>query len=421
MKKFLLLVIVLGLISIVSFGDGLNASLNSFNLNLTPQSSSGTQTSLNSSQFTTVNASNLNSGVITASNRLKEVPSILGVEVVTAGSDFGFLAKGAGYYGNYTNRDALLIQKKLAYSIAYIQAKANLAKFLRGMSVKGKKQLVSSMDMIIKSNKTLVNTMQNYSDSFEGFGQALIKGTVVYYVYDNVNAHKVSVEIVVTSKTIAAANSIGPAVIESDSLRDGLNYVIHQINSYIVPPIGAKIVQVPQTGEIAVVSFGSAITSSSKDQQKRDLENQMLHQMAKGFADGAMVSFLKGDDFIWKTGCSESSNYNNDDFAKYYDKEGNLQVMPKIKKQFMTELQQTSNYKSIVRGQLPAGVQSKLYTDGNWWYVIDVYIPSISATAQQIYQEMQQSSTLQQPSRQKTSPATNYQGPSGFVSNLNGL
>ena len=60
-----------------------------------------------------------------------------------------------------------------------------------------------------------------------------------------------------------AFGSPAPNAIEADSLRDGLNQVIAEVRSGLVPPVGGRIIMMRSTGETAFVGFGSAVVRSS--------------------------------------------------------------------------------------------------------------------------------------------------------------
>ena len=423
MKKVLVLTLIGMFISFLTiFADSI--SLNDFNLVL-PQN--GQQSSFSSSLVVqtkkitngmVVKSKTLNDGVACANKNLVEDQNSIGAEIITVKSGIGFLAKGTAIYGNYENRDAMLIDKKIAYNKAYLDALQNLGKFLNGMSVESKEEITKSMDMIINSNETLSNVFERYKKDFKGFGEAFLRGVVVYSVFDDVKTNTVTVTIVTTPKTVAESRAESFGMIESNTIKDGLKYVFRDINTHIIPPIGGKVVVVPSNGLTAIVTFGSAIRSSSNDRMKRAYEDEMLREMAKNEADKCMVAFLQGSEIAWTTGTTNTEKYKNDDFKKMYDTTNNSPKIVKDNiKKFQYELQQSNAYSYVVKGHLPPGVQSKVFHDENWWYVIDIYLPTLSQNVENLYKEMQGGSGTSG----RNNNGTVQQGPSGQVSDNGNL
>ena len=421
MKKLLVLVVLLFSVFFIAFGDSIN--LKDFNLTLPPngqQVSPSSSISQNivqtkkSSNGIFVKSKTLNDGVVYANKNLVEDKDALGAEIITVKSGIGFLAKGTAIYGYHSNRDAMLVDKKFAYNKAYLSAMKNLAQFLKGMSAESKEEVTKSMDMIINSSETLSNVFNGYEKTFEGFGEALLKGTIVYEVFDDTKTNTVTVTIVTTPKTVAAARAESFGMIESGTIEEGLNCVLRDINTHIIPPIGGKVVIVPSKGLTAIVTFGSSIKSSSNDQMKRTYENEMLKQMAKNEADSCMIAFLKGDEIVWHTGTSNIESYKNNDFKKIYTF-GNPKpkIVKKRIKEFKSELKQSDGYSSVVKGNLPPGVQSKVFHDENWWYVVDIYLPALSTVVKDFYKGMLENRNINNGNVQ--------QGPSGQVSDIGNL
>ena len=67
------------------------------------------------------------------------------------------------------------------------------------------------------------------------------------------------VTIVATDKTMGKFSRPANDTLIVENLTDGMNAVLAEIQSGVVPPVGGRIVDVPSTGEIAFVGFGSAV------------------------------------------------------------------------------------------------------------------------------------------------------------------
>lgn len=347
----------------------------------------------------------------TFQKKLVEVKDAVGAEIIVSGSGLGWMARGTATYQISPNRDITLRNKRTAYEIAYLNAKKNLGEFLTVMNIAQKTTLINSLDKLETHDETLSNVMRAYSRDFEGYGQAMLRGMVVYSVYDNVEENTVMVSVIATPKTILAARSKGGAVIEANSIGEGLEYVIAEINSFVVPPVGGKVITVPTTGEVAIVSFGSEVRSSDPDKDKRAMIDNMLKSIAKENAQAALVGFLQGDSVYWTTGTNSEQKSYNFDFTEI-----DGQVVKAMAKSFSQTLGHSEEVSSIIRGNVGAGVTYKTYTDGDWWYVVAIYIPSVSKAVEDFYNEMWRVDPSSKPTTTTPPPEPVPQGPSGQVS-----
>ena len=80
----------------------------------------------------------------TFQKKLVEVKDAVGAEIIVSGSGLGWMARGIATYQTFPNRDATLRNKRIAYEIAYLNAKKNLGEFLTGMTIAQRTTLRSS-------------------------------------------------------------------------------------------------------------------------------------------------------------------------------------------------------------------------------------------------------------------------------------
>ncbi len=186
-----------------------------------------------------------------------------GAEMMRVGSGIGWVATGLGSYEVMENPTATRIAKRNAYVRAFLEAQRHLAEALTGLSSEGKAQVLEQMETVSDAQSDLTNFAATQDEKLEQSVQMLLRGFVVYAVEDNTAKKTVSVSIVTTPKTRGQFNRPSPNGLEADSIRDGLNQVIVEIQKGLVPPVGGKIIQVPATGEIAFVGFGSDIVRTS--------------------------------------------------------------------------------------------------------------------------------------------------------------
>ncbi|MEL0024720.1 MAG: hypothetical protein VW934_10740, partial [Alphaproteobacteria bacterium] len=123
---------------------------------------------------------------------------------------------------------------------------------------------------------------------------------------DNVNEQEVSISVASSTKTRSAFSRLGEAVIQTGDPNAAFQNLMVEIARFATPPMGARMITAPDTGEQVVVGFGSSIirTNKNKSVAKR------LAKAAKSNADtrarNALVQFLQGDKLYWEGGFDES-------------------------------------------------------------------------------------------------------------------
>lgn len=323
-----------------------------------------------------------------------------GAEMVKFGSGIGWVATGTGTYEVMENPTATRIAKRNAYVRAFLEAKANLAKSLGSLSSEGRTQLVEQMEQVTDTKADLGNFASTQQEKLEQAVQMLLKGFVTYAVEDDAAKKTVYVSIVTTPKTRGQFNRPSPNGLEADSIRDGLGQVLLEIQTGLVPPVGGKIIQVPTTGEMAFVGFGSDVIRSSDNatlQQKMRLNAAKVADMR---ATDALVGLLIGDDTGWKSKLDESTQQAVKDFeTSDTGKDASRQRFEKTRQSFLNEQVTPEQFQSLRSGVLPPGVTRKTFTskDDAEIYAVAVYIPSVSRQAAQTAKEMSQAQLIDNP------------------------
>ena len=318
-----------------------------------------------------------------------------GVRAIKAGSGMAFVATGIGDYRLYPNPNASRMSKRQAYVIAMMNAKRELLTYLRGLSLQAGQELFSNAQDFVDHKDTLASRSESYAQEIQRFTSGMIRGFTAYKVVDDTEKQVVYVSIVTSPKIRQAALARNSAILEAGSVAAGLQRVFREIEGGVVPPVGGRIVSIPETGEVAVVSFGSSIIldyeGGSESREQRIASNR-----AKADADQALVGILTGEDFLWESGMfrtQEESSANFETILKQ-DPYGNTveerQKLAEIKNSFLAQTRDGEHYKGVIQGTLPPGVNSKTWisTDGGWAFVANVYLPSATAAAKQAAREL---------------------------------
>ena len=83
--------------------------------------------------------------------------------------------------------------------------------------------------------------------------------------------------------------------IMAQNLSDGMNAVLAEIQSGVVPPVGGRIVDVPTTGEIAFVGFGSCVVQDADKAAVRAINRRDAQKIATLRAESELCGILTGD------------------------------------------------------------------------------------------------------------------------------
>ena len=194
--------------------------------------------------------------------------------------------------------------------------------------------------------------------------------------------------IVTTPKTLGKMARLSSSFIEVETISEGVNEVINEIKSGIVPPVGGKAIQVRSTGETAFVGFGSAVIDKGVNKAIQVKLNLNSKKMAAARAKAALCGLMIGDKVIWEGGVSseqqdETKGFNMTDDPINENRAGNIDKLDKVREDFYNRTKSTDAYVSAQKGNLPPGVNSKDWIDseGAWAYSIAIYMPSATQAA----------------------------------------
>lgn len=324
----------------------------------------------------------------------------VGAKMVQFPSGLGFVATGIASYRMMENPTATRLAKRKAYVIAFTMAKKNLAEILGGLSNEGKETIRESLVNINLPKEELTNISAQSEESLRQVVDMMLRGFVIYEVKDDTSQQTVYASIVTTPKTRGQFSRPAPNVVEADTLRDGLNQVIAEVRSGLVPPVGGRIVSMRSTGETAFVGFGSAVVGTSTSNALQLKHNVAAQKIAGMRAKDALCGLIIGDKATWEGSVSESmkdevqefESLDRDDPLAAKDP-ANVRKLDEARQTFVARAASSDEYKSVRSGILPPGVNSKTWFDEKhaWAYAMSVYVPSLTNAAAGSAKEMQES------------------------------
>jgi len=325
----------------------------------------------------------------------------VGAVMVKFPSGVGFVATGASVYRTMENPTATRIAKRKAYVIGFMQAKKHLAEILGGLSNEGRETIRESLVSINLPKEEMTNISTKSEEALLQAVDMMLRGFVIYEVKDDTTQNTVWVSIVTTPKTRGRLARPAPNAVEAEDLRDGLNQVISEVRTGLVPPVGGRIILMRKTGETAFVGFGSAVCGISQNaavQAKLNLANQKIAAMR---AKDSLCGLIIGDQASWQGSVVDShkdevqefqsADTANDPLARKNPEAA--QKLEKARQSFVARMEATDVYQSVRRGILPPGVNTRTWFDDDhaWAYAMSVYVPSLTGAASQAARDMMDS------------------------------
>ncbi|WP_026972845.1 hypothetical protein [Aliagarivorans marinus] len=357
-----------------------------------------------------------------------------GIQMISVGSGIGILSIGSADYKAFDNRNATLLSKRKAYIQAFEIAKKQFVENMQGMNNACTTAISESVDVIDTATESVANVTSDMVDACLESVQGSLAGYVTFDVFDDMDAQRVSVSLISTPKTRQQTKrQLGCLTVSTDP-NEIFKHIIDDLQSGVMPPVGAKVITHPETNETYVLGFGSSIIRHNRNKTvQRKLEGAAINQ-SQAKARSALLATMQGEEIYWQGGFSETLQEANEQFEYVPEAPGpdNVVVLEQDRSTFVNQLKMTDSYKSISAGQLPAGVSTKSFQshDGDWMLTVAVYSPSLEAVAVKARQENDQRTATHSPSSSKhklsvhggeSEQNNSSQGPSGQVSSANDL
>jgi hypothetical protein len=353
----------------------------------------------------------------------------IGAVVVRFPSGIGFVATDMATYPVMANPTATRLAKRKAYVIAFVKAKKNLAEILGGLKNEGREDIREELLSLTLPEDEMANSSTVSEEVLKQTVDMMLRGFVVYEVKDDTEQDAVFVSIVTTPKTRKhVTRPAANAVVAGDAM-EGLNQVLDEIRSGLVPPVGGRIIGVPSTGQTAFVGFGSAIVGNSTNRALQAKNNYTAKRIAAMRAKDALCGLLIGDQTTWEGSVTEKQRSEVKTFEPIAQEDPLSLDGTKLAEPleaFRSSRIFQEHASSVRSGILPPGVITKTWFDdeGAWSYSMSVFWAPISVLAEQSAADMAKG-PLYDPNAIVSDPASDQvkrpgenveQGPSGKVS-----
>jgi hypothetical protein len=189
---------------------------------------------------------------------------------------------------------------------------------------------------------------------------------------------------------------------EVESIVAGIDEVIADIQTGIVPPVGGRVVNVSGDDQTAIVGFGSALINSTANRAVFAKNRLNARRISEARARSSLVGIINGDRVIWQTGINSQFTQNIKAVQAHVKdplEASNNQVKETIallEFDLVNNQANSESVKSIRRGTLPPGVTSKTWEseDGHWVYTMMVYLPELTNFAASFAKKMQEADLI---------------------------
>jgi hypothetical protein len=240
-------------------------------------------------------------------------------------SGVGAIAVGHATYSIYENPTATRISKRLAYLDAYTNAKTNLAQMLLGAFIQTEQNQYSALALGVTGTEDVGNLVRTYREKYKQVVRGTLRGFVIFDVEDDGKGN-VSVSVISTPRTRSILSHTTENVVCAKTFSDGLAVLMNEIRRGVTPPVGGKIVTVPDTGDITLVGFGSAVVRRSGEPGLQSAMRTAAERTAQLRARTSLMLILKGESFVWTLDTDESMRQYIQQFSPIEDQKVLQQV-----------------------------------------------------------------------------------------------
>lgn len=358
-----------------------------------PPVSGGAETATTAASLSgdVVSAQNMQDGLGYAYQQLI-ADSGQGILTVKTKTGMGVISASTADYTRYENLTATLLSKRAAYFKAFNEAQGQMVKYFEGFENQCNSAVNSNQLTLDTGKESLANSATTTAETCKETAKGVLAGYVTYSVNDNDADDEVTVTLASSTKTRGALNRLNGAVVSSEDPKKAFEYIAKEISLGIVPPMGAKLISDPTTGESIVIGFGSSIVRQNKDKKVMAKMSKMANDQSRQRANNSLVAFLNGSDIYWQGGFEEKQVESAQQFDVPVDGYGNAMnpvAFDDTKNNFLNSVSHSEDFQTLTDGKLPPGIITKTFAseDGYWANTIAIYRPSATAQAQRDGQE----------------------------------
>jgi hypothetical protein len=316
--------------------------------------------------------------------------------IVQFPSGIGFVATGKAAYNKQKNNTATRISRRNAYVKAYTTAKVNLFKKLNGLDNNSKTQIGEIIKNETDSNGNKTQYTGTINEEIEHRVEGMLGGFVIHEIDDDEVNSFITVSIVSFPKKFKIRR-ISPSITEASNLQIGIDQVLTEVKKSIVPPIGGRVVIVPNSTDRAFIGFGSDVVVESNVPQLQLLNFNNSQKISISRADDSLASVLKADKINWTSKITSTTkesvnDFNNSDAGDPLAENNNQDNANRIQKalgEFNSNKNTDESYLILNKSRIPPGIIHKVWntSDKGTVIAVSVWIPHLGKIASEIGKE----------------------------------
>lgn len=307
-----------------------------------------------------------------------------GVQIIETGSGYGIVGVGSAWYDTERdNANLVLEDQRRAWMEADLSARAQVARFLNQVDVKGRQEIASRLHLANTEEFAGANLDATATEDYSAVVNAMVTGLVTYDVLDDPDTGEVRVSVVSTPKTRGETRGADSRTVLASSIEAGMAQIMNQLALNVVPPVGAKLVTVPETGETVFVGFGADVIQRHENKRVQGEIRAAAQRAAELRAQSALVALLRGQRIESDSTFSSRFEEMNREFDRITEESGEIVIRGARvgRASVVSEKVSESKTVSVVDGKTPAGTMLKVFErpGSRWVYVLAIYAESIPA------------------------------------------
>ncbi len=295
-----------------------------------------------------------------------------GVQEIEVGSGIAVVACATAYYNTDIPNPALVLQgQRYACLEASLNAQGQMLSFFQGMSVAAATEMKSKLTSKDTNDTSDLTAEFSAAETGSDLASGVLKGAVVYRIDDRPDEGAVSVWMVSSPKTRSTVKRTSPRGVSFADYTDGLEHIKSQVLLGVLPPTGGMLINVPTTGEVAWIGFGSALVNPTGRKASGRLAGrakQAAMQQSRSLASNSLLDCIQGKPIRMEG--EFATKYESLEKATENFTDGSFEAEASAASTSMDQ----RDLATVQAGSLPPAVtfQSATTEDGHWNYTFAI-------------------------------------------------
>ena len=284
----------------------------------------------------------------------------------------GVVSTGSGSWDTtIANSKLQLIEQRLAWMQAAMDARSTMARFIQGASVASKERIDEELSTRDTDTLSRLNSRRELKEDITSGVSTFLRGAMLYGIDEDPGTGTVSVTLVSTPGSQQLLQTRGSGVSGARNLKQAVQALTAEIRAGVIPPTGGRFLENPTTGEWTWVAFGAEPVDPGRTGRVRQVAVENAQRIARLRAERAMLALLNGESIseedVLDARYQEILTQTDDLLSRTSDLE--------VEK--LADQSTSTTRRAAASGQLPSGVGSFKVegASGIWQYCVLTYEP----------------------------------------------